>query len=508
MGAIRPGIGGKMTAFTVASQTQLDSALTQIKGGDTIQLAAGVYSLTMASKAFTSNVTITSLDAANPARLSWLKLTDTSNVTFKNLEVGRALGSTETTDAVLAKVTNGGNITFDTVHFHGSLDNDPKNDGTGINFGAVNGLTVINSEFEQLGRGATFGACRNVVVSNNSFHDIRSDGIDFAAMSNVLIDGNSFTNFYPTSTDHPDAIQFWTANTTWSSTDIVIRNNVILQGNGSGMQGIFLRDDVGGLPYQRVTIENNLIYERNMSNGITVMGGGIDVTITGNTVLSPSGDGIPVWIRAENIQGGTITKNLTDQFYLGTNTNLTVTDNLLTSQSGLSSSLLSLSNLSTMDASKLLVSGYGYTPPSTSGSTTTDPTTDTTTTTTTTTTTSDPTTTTTGTSGTGTTSGDTTTTTKPGKGKGHKSLVVTRVAVDATSYDFATYGFGVSTLSDALPEIQSGHGSLSTSSVFKPRSGSNLTKARNRASRFAAEALVGPSRLAGLDYRLVLFGSH
>lgn len=443
-----------MTVFTASTQAQLDSALTQLKGGDTLQLGAGAYSFVLSSKAFTSNVTITSLDPANPARLSWLKVTDTSNITFKTLEVGRSLGSAETIDSSLSKVNGGTNITFDTVHFHGSLDGDPTNDGTGITFGGVNGIKLINSEFEQLGRGAVFGSSTNITVANNRFHDIRSDGMDFAAVTNVLIDGNSFTNFNRVSADHPDAIQFWTTGTSRASTDIVIRNNVVLEGSGSGMQGIFMRDELGTLPYERVTIENNLIYETNMSNGITVMGGK-DITIRGNTVLSPSEDTVPVWIRVESVTGGTVTRNLTDKFYTGSNSNVSITDNMLTASSGLSASLLSFANLATMTSAQLAVNGYGYVAPTSSGGTSSGGTT-----------TTDPGTTTGGTTGgtttdgSGATSGGTTSPTKPGKGKGRQSMISTRTSLSAVSTDYSSY-FSAGTLSEALPELQSGYESIS-----------------------------------------------
>ena len=181
-----------MMVFTVSSQAQLNSALTQLKGGDTIQLAAGAYSMVMTSKAFASNVTITSVDPANPARLSWLKLTDTSNVTLEKSGCRPFARLNQDDHSILAKVSGGGNITFDTVHFHGSLDGNPKNDGTGINFGGgIVGVKIMNSEFEQLGRGATIGGARDITIVNNSFHDIRSDGLDFAQVNNVLIEGNS-----------------------------------------------------------------------------------------------------------------------------------------------------------------------------------------------------------------------------------------------------------------------------------------------------------------------------
>ncbi len=499
-----------MTVFTASTQAQLDSALTQLKSGDTLQLGAGAYSFVLSSKAFTSNVTITSLDPANPARLSWMKVTDTSNLTFKNLEVGRSLGSTETIDSSLSKVNGGSNITFDTVHFHGSMDGNPTNDGTGITFGGVNGIKLINSEFEQLGRGAVFGSSTNITIANNRFHDIRSDGIDFSAVTNVVIDGNHFTNFSRISSDHPDAIQFWTTNTTRPSTDIVIRNNVILEGNGSGMQGIFMRDELGTLPYERVTIENNLIYETNMSNGITVMGGK-DITIRGNTVLSPSEDTVPVWIRVENVTGGTVTKNLTDKFYTGSNTSVSITDNLLTASSGLSASLLSFANLASMTTSQLYVSGYGYTAPSsgggtTGGTTTTDPTTTTGGTTGGTTTTDGSGSTSGGTTtdGSGSTSGGTTTT-KPGKGRGRKNAVTSKTSLSST--DYSSY-FSAGTLSDALPELQSSSSLTSQSTFRSSASAASLAKAQRSTVRSAAY-FTNPSTttIHGFDFRrLLTFG--
>ena len=500
-------LGARMTVFTVTSQAQLDSALMQLKSGDTVQLGAGAYSFVLSSKPFTSNVTITSLDPANPARLSWLKLTDTSNITFKNLEVGRSLGSTETIDSSLSKVNGGSNITFDTVHFHGSMDGNPSNDGTGITFGGVNGIKLINSEFEQLGRGAVFGSSTNITVANNSFHDIRSDGIDFAAVTNVLIDGNHFTNFSRISSDHPDAIQFWTTNTSRPSTDIAIRNNVILEGNGSGLQGIFMRDEVGTLPYERVTIENNLVYETNMSNGITVMGGK-DITIRGNTVLSPNEDTVPVWIRVESVTNGTVTKNLTDKFYTGAITNVSITDNLLTASSGLSSSILSFANLASMTTSQLYVSGYGYTAPSSSGSTTGGTTGGTTTTT-------DPTTTTGGTTttdGSGSTSGGTTTdgsgstsggttTTKPGKAKGRKSALTAKTSL--TSTDYSSY-FSAGTLSDALPELQSSNTRVTRTPVTSSASAKALRSTVKTAAYFTSPSTT----THGFDLRRFLTFGH
>jgi len=181
----------------------------------------------------------------------------------------------------------------------------------GLSIGGTRNTQVINSEFEQLGRAIQFGAVRNAVVANNNVHGIRSDGFDFAQSDHLLIDGNHFSDSRPIKMDHPDAIQFWTARTTRPSTDIVISNNQIIQGKGGGTQGIFMRDDVGQFPFERVTIENNLIIGSNMANGIFVENGS-DVSILNNTVISPTDDANPVWIRTKNVKNRKLQGNIAD----------------------------------------------------------------------------------------------------------------------------------------------------------------------------------------------------
>ena len=61
-----------------------------------------------------------------------------------------------------------------------------------------------------------------------------------------------------------------------------------IQGIGGGIQGIFISNASGLLPYERVVISNNLVYGNDMANGITVLSGR-GVVIQNNTVLSPSG---------------------------------------------------------------------------------------------------------------------------------------------------------------------------------------------------------------------------
>ena len=340
-----------MSTIQISTQAQLDAALSKSTGGDTFVLAAGSYDVNLSNKTFTSPVIITSANSSNQARISYTKLNNVSNITFKGLEIGRSLSSSESPDSsYMARITGGSNITYDSVYVHGSLDDNAKNDGVGIYFSGSKNVTVTNSKFEQLARGAFFSGTSSVTVSKNTLTALRSDGLDFSSVTNVVIDGNTFKDFQRNSSDHPDAIQFWTTNTTTPSSNITIRNNVVLTGEGNGMQGIFLRDEKGGLPYQNVTIENNFIQGTNMANGIYVEGGK-NVAVRNNTVVSPTDDGNPVWISLKNISGQTTSGNIADSG--GQYTPAQVFNSI-------QMALLKTSKLGVINPANLIAAGLGY----------------------------------------------------------------------------------------------------------------------------------------------------
>lgn len=353
-----------MTIYNVSTNTQLATAIAKAVGGDTIALASGKYSVDISSRRPASAVTITSQSSTSPAQLTWLKVTNSSNFRFKSVDIGRGLTSTETiSSATMAKISLSTNITFDTVRVRGSLDGNPLNDGVGLAIANSTGIKVINSDFQQLFRGLVLSGVEDAQILNNKFHDIRSDGIDGVSVRRARIDGNTFTNFYKATGDHADAIQFWTTGTTKASTDIVIANNVVMQGKGCSLQGIFMRDELGTLPYQRITIENNLIYEAGMPNGIAVMGAK-DIIIRRNTAISRNDDTPRIWIRTESVTGATIEKNVADQYSLG-GTSLTKIDNISLANNPLASTLTSLNLGSAATISGLILSGYGYQIPTT-----------------------------------------------------------------------------------------------------------------------------------------------
>jgi hypothetical protein len=355
--------GSRMTTYRVATVAQFNTALASAKSGDVIELAAGEYSaLSIRNFNPIGNVTIRSADADNPAHISDLYVQNSSNLTFTELDIGRPLNTGETAAAVkFARFDNVDNLTIDRVHVYGSLDDNPQNDGRGMEIKNSSNVVLSNSEFEQVILALAIASCQDVTLVGNSFHDIRSDGINVMATDRITIDSNHFTNFDKiVGSDHSDAIQFWTTNQDRTSTDIVIRNNQMIQGTGTAFQGIFLRDDSTTMPFQRVTIENNLVYMMDMPNGIMVKVAQ-DVTIANNTVISPQNDGKVEWIRLEMVTGGTVTGNVTETFYDSANVNVTYTNNILLKNSAENQALIVDLNAGPLALiANLLISGFGY----------------------------------------------------------------------------------------------------------------------------------------------------
>jgi len=295
------------TGTKIASQAELDKALADTAGGKTL-LLAGSFNINIARE-YASEMVITSADPKAKAKIGSAKIKG-SKVTLRGLEIGRS-ASEATRESQFMLTIEGGNITIEGNHFHGSLDDDPRNDGVGYKLWSTGNVRIINNEFEQLGRcGVNSGT--GILIRGNHCHDIRSEGFQSSNVTDITIEDNLFEKWKRASADHPDAIQFMTAGANRGSSKIVIRHNVILCNVGDGAQGIFLRDEVGGLPYTDLTIENNFVLGKNMANGIYV-DGGKNVTVRNNTVVSPTDDSNPVWISLKNISGLTQSGNIADQ---------------------------------------------------------------------------------------------------------------------------------------------------------------------------------------------------
>ena len=301
--------------INVTNSAGLYAATKAAVAGDQILLAPGSYSMISLSNFNpTSAVTIASLDPTNPAKVSGIYAVNSSNVTFKNLDV-----SVDPRQIFAVTLGSDKNMIFDNLSIHGT----GAGDGNGVMVRNSTGITIKNSEIHDIGTGLSHINSSNVVFSNNKFHDLQADAIHGGGTSNITISGNYFTNFFPKAGDHPDAIQFWTTGTTTSARDIVVTDNVVVRGEGSVVQGVFIGSETG-LVYQNVTITGNTIVG-GMYNGIALSTAN-NVKIADNVVQGYQD--MTSWISFQKTTNAVVTNNTATMIKnLGANTGLTFTGN-------------------------------------------------------------------------------------------------------------------------------------------------------------------------------------
>jgi PKD repeat protein len=328
------------TTVNVSTAAELQTALKNATGGETILLAAGTYGMLQlingktqydVTHSATAPVTIRSADANQPAVFTGLDLRSTSGFTFENLTFDYTYASGNVLSSRPFMVSNGTDITIRGCTFDGdvavnrnAIDN---GFGFGIGFSGRNCTNLVfeNNTLHTFHRGAIFDNCDNTVVRGNDVHSVRMDGLTFAAMQGVLIEDNHLHDFKRSlaSADHADMIQFWTNSTTRPSTDIVIRGNTLDIGTGDFTQSIFMRNeevDSGragpAMFYRNILIEDNTIYNDH-TNGITV-GETAGLIIRNNAVLHANG-------ATEGVTGSVSVPKIN---VAGPSTGVTIVDNL------------------------------------------------------------------------------------------------------------------------------------------------------------------------------------
>jgi hypothetical protein len=303
-----------VTVSIVSSAAALTAALGQARPGDTIALAPGNYgTINIQNVNFSSPVYIVTEGKLAPATLSGLNVSNSSNLIFSGLNIQGSGANVW----YYANVTQSHDIRFVSDSFKGS-DSNLNNDAGGLNVQGSQNVTVLGCTFSNLTTGISEGGNNYVRIRSNNFTGIQSDGIDNAGSSWVNIVDNYFSNFFPTATEHPDGIQFWTEGTSVSAHNIYISGNSVVRGSGATVQGIFVQDDSGVLPYGALTISNNQIVGEGY-NGIAVQGS-VGATVSDN-VVQPYND-VQSWIEVQNSKNGKLTNNSAGSYVLTTNVNL------------------------------------------------------------------------------------------------------------------------------------------------------------------------------------------
>jgi Ca2+-binding RTX toxin-like protein len=327
-----------MTAINVTSAAELGSALATAQAGDTIYLAAGDYGDVSIKAKFAGAVTITSADPQNLATFHTLAVTGSQGVHLDNVGVTFTPTATTTASSPALKVDGSSDIAFTRGWVHGGdaingvAPTATAGDSTGNVFGLPTGygVNITNSsnvriasvDIDHLDRGIVLSNDQNVLIANNDIHDLRRSGIVGSGLNNVTVDGNHIHDSNPWRWgqtplgDHADFLAFWTdSSQATDSTNIRIVNNVMEQGNGVAVLGMWLQGasagGTGQAGFTNVVISNNAFLDgNNQAIALTGVSGG---SVDHNVLLQTSGDakaapGIALRAGAQNISvSGNIT---------------------------------------------------------------------------------------------------------------------------------------------------------------------------------------------------------
>lgn len=292
-----------------ASAGDLLNRLQAADAGDVILLAPGDYgAVTIHRIRRPGHVTIAS--ARNNARATFTGLTvqECSNLVVRGVEVA------VTPESTGVKILSSEKIALDGLVIHGSPTPDAVGAGQGVLIRKSVDVSVSRTEFHHLINGLAHLDDDGLTITRNLFHDLRVDGVRGGGSSRVTISHNAFWNFFRAPRDHPDAIQFWTTNTSASARSIEIVGNLIMRGEGGPMQGIFIGDESKGkYPFYGLNIRDNIVVG-SMFHGISLYQVR-DVTVRKNIVLGYKDMG--AWLRLAAADRAIVEDNETTSLKLG-----------------------------------------------------------------------------------------------------------------------------------------------------------------------------------------------
>lgn len=282
-----------MTTKTATTST-FTKLLATAKSGDTLVLAPGNYgALAMSNKHFAQDVTIKggTFTSVALAKVSGVTLDGTtvnftpSAASTSNSQAIRIWGSDDIT-IVNAKVTGGLSVngvarSATKLDSSGNVLGLPV--GKGINVESSTDVVISHSDISRFAKGITFSDVSNLTVSDNDIHALRTTPISGSGHDGLSITGNHTWDSSPWNYggtgDHGDRIHIWTDDRPW--TNVVISDNLLEQGAGAPMMGIYLDDNLKGFGFP-------------------------DVLISGNTVIDGNGQGM----RLENVSGMVVDNEL------------------------------------------------------------------------------------------------------------------------------------------------------------------------------------------------------
>ena len=300
-----------MTTLTVRTTAELQDALRKATGGEVIALASGNYGdLSINGIEATVPITITSSDPMQPASFNSISLMDCTNIALAGLEVAfKPDNETVSWSSAIRIASSSGVDVTDCIitggtSVRGIAPGDPAGTqgaegifglpiGTGVTVLWSDEISLSNNEISMFQRGIALSDIDDISISGNEVFNIRTTQLAGGNCDNVLVEGNNFHTSNPWkyggAGDHADNIHFWTVpSQSAPSENYVIRNNILSQGEGTPIMGIYFDDNKNDIGYTNVLIENNIVHQGHIQ-GIRIED--VDgLRIIDNTLVQSSGD--------------------------------------------------------------------------------------------------------------------------------------------------------------------------------------------------------------------------
>jgi len=327
-----------MSSVTVASAGALTAALASASSGDVIRLGAGDYGdFAVKGLVFSSAVTIVSDDPSTPASFHTLSVATSQGLHFADLNIdftptvktfsfsSGVLIDKSSDISLLGGALRGGGAVV------GVAPDAAATDATGNVLGFPTGYAISISDSQNVqvasmdishtDRGVVLTRDRNVTIADNEIHDLRRTAILGAGDNDVTISGNHVHDINPWRLgqtpvgDHADFLAFWTeAGQAYDSNNIRIINNVLEQGGGASVLGMWLQgaafNGTGTAAFTNIEISGNAFLNSNLQ-GISLYGvtGG---TVDHNVLLQTSGDqkSVPQISLFRGVEGLSVTDNI------------------------------------------------------------------------------------------------------------------------------------------------------------------------------------------------------
>lgn len=240
----------------VASPQDIEAALKQVpKEGALLSLKPGRYDQIMIRGAYAGPVRLVPADRKQPPEIHRLVIRNSRDIHVEGMDF-RPTGS-EAQSGYLVSVDGVEGISLEKNRFTALPDQGEKR-VRAVRIDRSSQATLRDNIVEGLERGFVFAELRGIRVEHNSFSGLTTDGLNFVDVDNVIIQKNFFTDFRTDPGQHPDYIQFWTSRGKRSSTGIEIAYNVMLQGSGTPVHGVFMDND-DAIPYKDISIHDNLL---------------------------------------------------------------------------------------------------------------------------------------------------------------------------------------------------------------------------------------------------------